>query len=211
MTINNIADRAHGVRDAADALDRYADESEHLRNEAIARIWHETFDLAVDKFLHLPWGEKGLPPERLSMVQGAIEQYARKHSAAFARIELENPRFLKYAVEVLSKAHKGYRGMRDADEASKKEDEGEYLQALAALVQAAVAIVPEGLETLQAPTILAAKNVEIWSDNVRAAWIVVDANRQSTIQDADLKAIIEQSRWLHHLMKEKDDLEARRQ
>lgn len=199
LMIHHIGDASQDARDAERVLLEWIEKNEREREAAAAIAVAAIPELMKGQLVDLVHRHES--PPNAARLTATLADCARKLDNAFRKIELTNGRFLWYA-------HVRLKGLREEDLARHGIDHGEYIHALGALAEAAIAFTPESFPKRLIG--VGAADADIWSADFYAYWIAIAealrVNRDWEIEERDLKRMAQWSGELRHEMEEKRQL-----
>ena len=218
-TLRQIRARSSDIWDAQRALESWASASEEARKQRIHTALVSIWDVSSEAMkMANAWSKRQLSSVASERITKVIDQYTRNIRREFRKIEPENRRFLEDAYKVIKNNYEAnkseYKFVKHQISGTISTVQGvheynmdEYIHATASLIEAANSFFPSKYERLITLTTDAGV---IWIDNLYS--FIVDivarnsADKLSSLQSSDLKAIKVLSRTYEDQFDRKRDL-----
>ncbi len=204
-TLDQVRARSHGIWDAERALNQwarsgrlYADQAKEIALDAWWDVTKSSWE-----FLAPLWAHR-IGDKQLQRITKTIDQYARKRGIKVRKIEPQNTKFLK---DMYGAFKDEYHVAKNARDASKYWNEGEYHLAVGSLFEAANTMFPSSESELIGISI---KDGEIWISDIEAYLTASQARKHvyqlSKLQGSDLEALKSLSKTWEHQVEENREL-----
>jgi len=190
--IGNATDSASAVQRE---LEGWIVKNEEARQEAMATAAESFSHVVISQGLWVTGGWHHSPPDA-GRLKRIVTNFLRIPGIAYRKLEMKNPRFLKYAIATA----KGVRAEHKLRYPSSLRD---YIDGIGGLTEALIDLAGPLGKPLEYPKHLIAigvADVDIWSDDFYAYWVAVmtvyHSKKNAEIRDSELRDMAMWSRML---------------
>jgi hypothetical protein len=203
--IGNATDTSSDVQQE---LEGWISKNEQARQEAVSAAIESLNDVAEQTlFLFAHWHR---PPPNAGRLEANVTNFLRASGIAYRKLEMENPRFLKYATATI-------KGVKAEHKLANAQSWRDYIHAIGSLTEALIDLAGPLGKSLSYPKRLIAigkADVDIWSADFYAYWVAVmtayHSKHDAEIRDSELRDMAMWSQMLEADTRQKRDLEADR-
>ena len=210
LLANHIGNATDAASEVQEELEQWINKNERAREEAVAEAIDSLFDLANETLF--VFGQWRRPPPNASRLRANVEDFARVMGISFRKLEMRNPRFLKYAKATID-------GLKAESELKEAKSWNGYIHAIGSLTEALIGLAGPlaGKRLNYAKHLIAVgkADLNIWHADFYAYWVAVMTayhfKKDLEIRDHELQDMAMWSQMLETAAREKRKLSDDRQ